>query len=178
MPRLFESSAVFCLDTAEFRVGVQLLANDIAASAPDIVIGIARGGVALAISLAAHLCRPVLTVSARHNSDDRIRQQASGIVQVDLTAIRHLDPGLRLLVCDDIYGTGATIHAVSTALAEAVYPRRVRTVTLCRNEGAIDFPDLWLWNVRDWVVFPWEQPPSSAALVRPLPHASHLRRKP
>lgn len=177
MPRLFESSTVFCLSAAEFRVGVQLLADELASSAPDMVIGVARGGVALAISLAARLSRPVLTVSARHNSDDGIRRHASGIVHVDLTALRHLDPGLRLLVCDDIYGTGATIHAVSTAVVEAVRPRRIRTVTLCRNEGAADFPDLWLWNVRDWVVFPWEQPPP-AVLMCPLPNACHLRRKP
>jgi uncharacterized protein len=177
MPRLFESSTVFCLDTAEFRAGVHLLAEDLAASAPDMVIGIARGGVALAVSLATHLCRPVLTVSARHNSDDGIRQHASGTVHVDLTAIRHVDPGLRLLVCDDIYGTGATIHTVSTALVDAVVPRSIRTVTLCRNDGATDFPDLWLWNVRDWVVFPWEQRPSTTAM-HPLPHAGHLRRKP
>jgi hypothetical protein len=32
----------------------------------------------------------------------------------------------------------------------------IRTVVLCRNVGTVQYPDLWLWTVDDWVGFPWE----------------------
>jgi uncharacterized protein len=170
MPRVFDSTAVLHLDEDTVQTGIEILAKALTATPPDVVIGIARGGRRLAHALAAHLRRPHVMVRASHNSGDTVRQQATGRVTLDVTAATNLEHGLRVLLCDDIVGTGATLAAVSAALDALIVPRQIQTVTLCRNEGATDHPDLWLWEVRDWVVFPWEPPPPASqtrALVPP-----------
>lgn len=177
MPRVFDSTGVLRLDEDTVRRGIEVLAEALVAAPPEVVIGIARGGTHLAHALAAHLRRPHVVVRASHNSGDAVRQQATGLVTLDVTAATHLDHGLRVLLCDDIYGTGATVRAVSTVLNAFIVPRQIRTVILCRNEGAGDHPDLWLWEVRDWVVFPWEPPPP-ASQTRTLPPPSYVRRRP
>lgn len=121
MPRPFESSTTSCLTEAEFHVKAHLLADGLAACAGPVVIGITRGGAAPASSLTADLCRPMPTASAHHNSDDGIRQQASGIVHADHTALRCVDLSLSPLIRDDIDSTGATIHALSTPLVDATW---------------------------------------------------------
>lgn len=177
MPRVFDSTGVLHLDEDTVQTGIEVLAEALAAAPPDVVIGVARGGTRLAHALAARLCRPHLVVRASHNPGDAVRQQATGLVTLDVTAATNFDHGLRVLLCDDIYGTGATVRAVSAALDTLIVPRQIRTVTLCRNEGASDHPDLWLWEVRDWVIFPWEPPPP-ASQTRMLPPPYHVRRRP
>lgn len=177
MARVFDSTRVLWLDEDTLHAGIEVLAATVAVAPPDVVIGVARGGTRLAHSLAARLCRPVVVVRASHNHDDAVRQQATGIVNLGVTAATDLDHGLRVLLCDDIYGTGATLRAVSAGLDALIVPRQIQTVTLCRNEGATDHPDLWLWDVRDWVVFSWEPPPPNNQ-TRTLPPLYHARRRP
>jgi uncharacterized protein len=171
MPRVFDSTGVLHLDEDTVQTGIGILTEALAATSPDVVIGIARGGARLAHALAAHLRRPHVMVRASHNPSDAVRQQATGRVTLDVTTATDLDHGLRVVLCDDISGTGATLAAVSAALDTLIVPRQIQTVTLCRNAGATDHPDLWLWEVRDWVVFPWEVLPPNGQ-TRPLapPH--------
>lgn len=177
MARVFDSTRVLRLDEDTLHAGIEVLAATLAVAPPDVVIGVARGATRLAHALAARLGRPVVMVRASHNHDDVVRQQATGIVNLDVTAATDLDHGLRVLLCDDICGTGATLQAVSAALDALIAPRQIQTVTLCRNEGATEHPDLWLWDVRDWVVFPWEPTPPTNQ-TRALPPPCHARRRP
>lgn len=177
MSRIFSTAGVLLLENEPFQVGVRVLADSVPAASVDVVIGIARGGVQLASLVASHLSRPHAVVSASHNTGDAIRQPASGLVRVDLESATMLDHGLRVLVCDDIYGTGATMAAVRGALDAAIVPRALLTATLCRNEGATGYPDRWLWDVRDWVVFPWE-PSVTAGEIGRLTAPSMARRHP
>jgi len=177
MPRVFDSTGVLHLDKATVQTGIEVLAEALVMAPPDVVIGVARGGTRLAHALATRLRRPHVVVRASHNRSDAVRQQATGLVNLDVTAATELDHGLRVLLCDDIYGTGATLAAVSAALDALIFPRQIQTVTLCRNEGATNHPDLWLWEVRHWVVFPWEPPPP-ASQTHPLPPPYYVRRRP
>jgi uncharacterized protein len=176
MPRVFDSTRVLHLEEDTVQTGIGILAKALAATPPEVVIGVSRGGRRLAHALAAHLRRPHVMVRASHNSGDTLRQQATGHVTLDVTTATNLEHGLRALLCDDISGTGATLAAVSAALNALIVPRQIQTVTLCRNEGATDHPDLWLWEVRDWVVFPWEPPPP-ARQTRALAPLYQVRRR-
>jgi hypoxanthine phosphoribosyltransferase len=80
-----------------------------------------------------------------------------------------LAPGIRVLVADDICGSGATLAAVTRRLADSIRPMAFTTCTLCRNEGSGRTPDLWVWDVRDWVAFPWEPTPAGETVPLPAP---------
>jgi len=179
MTRVFEQRRVWRMDPESFHAGVELLASAIAAQrAPHLIVGVGRGGVPLASALAAHLAAPMSTVTARHNLTDARSTPASGHVEVDRGDIAGvpLVPGAQVLVTDDICGSGATLAAVTRALAGRVHPVVFTTATLCCNEGSTRRPDLWLWDVADWVVFPWEA--SHGADTEPLPAPTSVRRSP
>ncbi|ASO21570.1 hypothetical protein FHR81_003214 [Actinoalloteichus hoggarensis] len=170
--RVFEHRRIWTLDTDTHAYACRRLA----AATRELgqistVIGIAHGGlfpsriIADALGLAAH------RITARHNATDAAFLPATGNVACDIStlpaALRTPD-GLAgtVLLVDDICGTGATLDAVTTALTPWTTPgTRLLTATLCRNLGATRVPDLYCWDVADWVAFPWEPAP---------PHDAHL----
>lgn len=164
--------------------GVRLLAEAIQTrlGPPTAVIGIANGGLPPARALAGLLTVPVYWVDARHNPTDAPYTQATGQVTHNLDPLTDALAGQqltgRVLLVDDICGTGATFDAVRQALAVHLVPTAtISTVALCRNAGATRNPDLWLWTVEDWVHFPWEAPlpPSSAVVDLAVPEQVHPR---
>jgi hypoxanthine phosphoribosyltransferase len=174
--RAFHHQVVWRLTEAAFQPAARLLAHagrerhgPIAA-----VVGIARGGRALAETTAAALGVPGYLISARHNPSDAIYQQATGVVEVDTTGLAAALAGDRLagrvLLVDDVCGSGATLVTVQAALAgHLAGDAGVVTAVLCRNTGAAIDPDLWLWDVSDWVIFPWDAAHPQASAVLPPP---------
>jgi uncharacterized protein len=160
MNRIFEHRRVWLLDQATFEAAAGLLAGAIIpiVGRIDAVVGIARGGCALAEALSAALAVPALTIRARHNPTDAAFSQGQGWVDLDPVEFHAPARGARLLVADDICGTGATLGTICGYLSTAASAAGVFTCTLCRNEGSRIRPDVWVWEVRDWVAFPWEQP--------------------
>lgn len=138
------------------------------------VIGIGNGGRAPALAISIQLGAPVSVITAKHNSDDAVGLPATGEVTCDLGVLSSQMPlqGPILLV-DDICGSGGTLSTVSAALQT---PENVIcTATLCRNAGAPEgLPDLYVWDVADWVVFPWERLPHRRALTL-LPPPKEVR---
>ncbi len=139
------------------------------------VIGIAEGGRTPAAAIAAHLDVPVRIVQARHNPTPAPYTQATGWVSCDVDGIPAGGLHGSVLLVDDICGTGATLAAVAGALATPGL--RLISCVLCLNAGALITPDLWVWEVRDWVVFPWEAVPNTplARVDLPIPTEVHLR---
>lgn len=179
MTRVFEHRRVWRLHQDRFDAGAALLADAVAARAvPHLVVGIARGGVPLASALAAKLAAPLAIVTARHNPTDAVRApgtDAVDAVEVDEGSIAAVpvSPGALVVVADDICGSATTLTAVTARLARRASPLAITTVTLCRNVGSARTPHLWLWDVADWVVFPWEAPVAGA---EPLPPVTEVRR--
>ncbi|MFC0037188.1 phosphoribosyltransferase [Actinomadura rayongensis] len=163
--RIFEGRRIWCVTAPAFVTAIRLIADAERAFEPDTVVGIRRGGAPPASALAELMDVPCAHVAARHNASDQIALPATGRVGVDIAGLRR--PAGRVLLVDDICGSGATLDAVGAALARALDPELVRTATLCRNVGATTSPDVWVWDVADWTVFPWEASPSVP--VQPLP---------
>ncbi len=77
---------------------------------------------------------------------------------------------MHILLIDDICGEGETLERVCQSIREFQNSKQILSVTLCRNAGSLFTPDAWVWTVRDWVIFPWEEcPPGIQAEPLPKP---------
>ncbi|WP_159944910.1 phosphoribosyltransferase [Nocardiopsis sp. FR6] len=154
----------------------RLLARSSVAADAQIVVAVARGGLWPAAVIAAHLRLPVVSVSAHHNTGEGVRLTATRRASVSCPVDLEFLAGDRALIVDDIYGTGATLRAVRDAVPHL---RSAPAVALCRNTGADGAPQAWVWDVADWVCFPWEDPPPATARSHPLsaPDTLHTSRR-
>lgn len=171
MARRFELRRVWRLGEDEMETGARLLARVAAErfGSFDVVIGIARGGTRPAALVGAALNATVATLTARHNVSDAVYSQGTGRVEVGTPDLPSAARQGRLLVVDDICGSGATLSAVLAVIRASSLDAELRTATLCLNSGSAVRPDLYLWIVSDWVVFPWDARP--AMPTEPLPKA-------
>jgi uncharacterized protein len=166
--RVFEGMRVWRLDDASFRLAARLIAGAERPHRPEAVIGIERGGRDLATVLSLDLGVPAVMVKARHNATDDVTAPATGSVTADPAALDRLPAAGRLLIADDISGSGLTLTVVRSLVAARYPAAAIRTAVLCRNAGSRHAPDTWVWDVADWVVFPWEEPPAGIT-TEPLP---------
>ena len=134
------------------------LADVIRASSfrPDILLGIARGGMFLATSLSYLLPNKSLyLINVEYYQGVELRAKAPVILPPEL------DPadvaGKRLLLVDDVADTGHTLKAVHDLCAEQVAD--VRTVTLYLKPHTVLRPDWWWRSTERWIDFPWSVPP-------------------
>ncbi|WP_190132990.1 phosphoribosyltransferase family protein [Streptomyces mashuensis] len=104
--------------------------------------------------------------------------QATGQVYLDgeQPSVNPIPRGARLLVVDDIAGSGATLRTVQTWLRARLQPAALRSAVLCRNRGTGTTPDTWGWDVADWVRFLWEGPLDQATEPLPTLTVLHHRR--
>jgi uncharacterized protein len=168
--RAFNHAFTWQMTASQATDAASALARAAASGGPvDAVIAIARGGTRPACDIAAALGAPVRTVQARHNQTDAPYEKATGLVSCDVTEAGPVRG--RVLIVDDICGTGATLAAVTSALQHFAAPGAVLiTATLCRNAGSSARPDLTVWNdLEEWVVFPWEASLLDGLPVRVLP---------
>ncbi|MFI5497117.1 phosphoribosyltransferase [Actinoplanes sp. NPDC051859] len=174
--RVFRHQLVWQLTDDVFQHAARLLVREAQHRHGPLsaVVGIAHGGLPLADLAADIIGVPHHAVAARHNPTDHAYEQATGHVHVDTSALAAALDGARLpgpvLLVDDICGSAATLDTVIPALQPFLEPHaQVITAVLCRNIGAARNPHLWVWDVSDWVIFPWETPPTTPASALPAP---------
>ncbi|MGI5337684.1 phosphoribosyltransferase [Streptomyces sp. CA-181903] len=175
--RVFERRRIWRLSDESFLHAAHLIAEAEEPHRPQTVIGIARGGTRLAETVAEHLGVDAVVVTARHNTSDTSVLPATGRVHLDgdQPSLSRVENGSRLLLVDDIAGSGATLRAVTDWLIDRLQPTILRTAVLCRNQGTDLTPDTWAWDVADWVRFPWED--GSGLVTEPLPALTVLQRR-
>lgn len=161
--RIFDSGGrvVLRIPAPAFAGAVDLLTEAARGQALDVVVGIARGGMRPAAEIASRLGLPLVAIRARHNANEKAWNPPSGAVTVSPPSAP-LPRLARALVVDDIWGSGETARSVVSSLEVDVRPY---FVALCRNDGAAGWPDAWVWSVRDWVCFPWEESPPDCTMI-------------
>lgn len=110
---------------------------------PDIVIGLARGGVV-----------PALLVSHYFDCECYIRNKEETLFDIEF-------PQKSILVIDDINDSGSTLTTVNQELYQELELRDIRYATLINNESSaftVDFSgnNFNRFEQSDWFVFPWE----------------------
>ena len=124
----------------EFDNAVSELTNQVIRDdKPDIIVGIARGGLPLAVTLSHQLNVPLVVPTYGHSyamiSDKNI------------------------LIVDDISDTGQEMRQ-QLLHADQFGCKNVRTLVLIEREGTIQ-PTTYKWKYiskdEGWIVFPWER---------------------
>ncbi|WP_084965366.1 phosphoribosyltransferase family protein [Thermoactinospora rubra] len=174
MRHAFTRQRLWRLTPDAFQAATRLLARAARDHLGEVrlVVGVGTGGSLPAYAIGTQVDARVVIVTAKHDT--------SGEIACDLGSLQALSRVEPLtgpfLVVGDICGSGATLAAVTAALRSLAEPRSmIRTAALCRHTDAEDgVPDLYVWDVADWVVFPWEYPPAKQP-TSPLPLPMQVR---
>lgn len=141
------------IDWEEYGRLTETLANRIISSSLqfDLVIGIARGGIPLAMVLADRLGVKLDIVNVKSYIGINMRK-APTIVSTLTENIA----GKRILLVDDLVDNGDTMQTVISYLMKQG-PADVKTAVLFKKPWSRTEPDFYLELVESWIVFPWER---------------------
>jgi uncharacterized protein len=148
------------LTWADVGVAVEALAQQVVDSAyrPDVVLSVARGGMAVGMALAY-----ALDVAETTTIDVRPRL---GPTRAPLPDATHGLHGRRVLIVDDVADTGQTLRRVLDVCGDRVAD--ARTAVVVEKQRSVVLPDYAWWRVDAWVELPWSTP-------APAPAARRLR---
>jgi hypoxanthine phosphoribosyltransferase len=141
------------LSWAQYGELVTRLADEVDASGEkfDLVIGIARGGLPVAMVVADRLGSKVDFINVKSYTDvgERVKPKI-------LTTIVERISDKRVLVVDDLVDGGETMETVTGYFA-LDKPRLMKTAVLFTKPWSTFVPDFSLQTVDTWVVFPYER---------------------
>lgn len=166
-PRRFIEEAELIEDA--FRLGVQIFESGFR---PNFIVGLWRGGSSVGIYVQE--CLQTLGVATDHialrtsyrGMHDYDAMVASPDAKIRVHGTHYLLDNLnhddRLLIVDDVFGTGYSVAAVLRRLNEQLkrnMPRDTRVATLYQRPSANQTgtrPDFCLHSSEEWLVFPYE----------------------
>jgi uncharacterized protein len=179
MNRTFDRSKVWQLNWSTYNQAMSILSALVSEKLHvGLVVGIARGGSRPAVEIASALGVGWIEISAQRNRSDEIYSAASDHLSVNLENLLSFSSVPNILLVDDICGSGGTIEAVLDVIYAHWKDIDITTLTLCRNQGSTFIPDIYIWEVRDWVVFPWESLPEYVITeLLPYPNSADIKWK-
>jgi hypoxanthine phosphoribosyltransferase len=116
----------------------------------DLVIGVARGGIPVAMVVSDHLGVKIDFINVK--SYNGIAQRGSPRI---LSTVTENIRGKKVLVVDDLVDQGDTMETIEQHLFEQG-PTLVETAVLFKKPWCMMEPDYYLEIVDRWVVFPFE----------------------
>jgi hypoxanthine phosphoribosyltransferase len=123
---------------------------------PDLVLAIARGGLALAMGLGYALgVKNISVVNVEFYTG--VDQRLDVPIMLPPTPQAVELSGLRVLIADDVADTGRTLELVQAFCAEHV--AQSRTVVIYEKPQSVIKPDYTWRRTRAWIDFPWSTLP-------------------
>jgi hypoxanthine phosphoribosyltransferase len=116
----------------------------------DLVVGIARGGIPVAMVVSDHLNVKIDFVNVKSYND--IGKRAPPRI---LSTLTEAIEGKDVLLVDDLVDQGDTLALMKKFLGDQK-PRTLETAVMFRKPWSRTEPDYYLENVSEWVVFPFE----------------------
>jgi hypoxanthine phosphoribosyltransferase len=140
------------IDWAAYGNLVSALAEKVRGGATkfDLVIGIARGGVPVAMVISDELGVRLDIVNVK--SYTGIAERTNPKIVSTLT---EQVKGKNVLVVDDLIDEGDTMKTVLAFLRKEK-PKELATAVIFKKPWSETEPDFYLETVGEWVVFPWE----------------------
>ncbi len=119
---------------------------------PEVIIGIARGGLTLSHALAEGMdIREVQTLRTELYDKSCKRDMLSIFGECSLDGIS------RVLVVDDISDSGDTLKAIMGHLNSKFSDVEFKSATLFYKKTSIYEPNYWINEANDWIDFFWER---------------------
>ena len=119
---------------------------------PQTIVGIARGGLTLAHSMAEGLdIREVQTLRTELYDKTCKRDELSIFGSCEFRDIK------RVLVVDDISDSGETLVAIMQHLEDKYSDVEFKSATLFYKETSVYEPHFWINKADDWIDFFWER---------------------
>lgn len=116
----------------------------------DLIIGIARGGIPVAMVVSDHLDVKLDIINVK--SYNGIAERGPPRI---LTTLTEAVKGKNVLLVDDLVDEGETMTTVSNYL-QSQGPSLLKTAVLFKKPWSKREPDYFLEVVDKWIVFPWE----------------------
>jgi hypoxanthine phosphoribosyltransferase len=116
----------------------------------DLVVGIARGGIPVAMVVSDHLDVRIDFINVKSYSD--IGKRTPPRILSTLTASVE---GKDILLVDDLVDQGDTMDYLKRYLIEQK-PKSLETAVLFKKPWSKTEPDYFLETVSEWIVFPFE----------------------
>lgn len=149
-----ENSIDIVLDWETFGQAGKDLAEQVLKSGykPEIILGIARGGLFLAGSLGYALeLKNLFIMNVEYYTGENKRLEMPIVLPpyLELTDIEDS----KVLIADDVADTGHTLELVKNHCKGKV--AEVKTAVLYKKPGSSSNPDFVWQNVDGWIHFPW-----------------------
>lgn len=118
---------------------------------PDVIVGIARGGLIPAVRLSHLLGDKMLRIiHVKYYKGVNLRREEPEL----LADVGKLEG--KVLVVDDVADTGTTLEFVVRHLKERG-AKEVRIATIAWKPHSRIKPDFYIFETDKWIVFPWEE---------------------
>ncbi|MFZ6026555.1 MAG: phosphoribosyltransferase [Chloroflexota bacterium] len=164
-------SGVQSISWDDFAKLVAHLSEQVAALQPEIIVGIARGGLFPATSVACSLRRELYPLRVTRRLNDQV------IHNIPVWRVP-LSPdviGKSIVVIDEIADTGQTLSIVA-AEARRLGAAQVFTASLVRHTWSTPIPDACPLVTDELVIFPWDQQVWTDGQWQPHPEIAAARR--
>jgi len=136
----------------DFKNDTNKLLQQIKAFEPEMIVGIARGGLTLSHALAEGLdIRKLQTIRTELYDKQLKREKITIFGECNFEMIQ------KVLVVDDIADSGETLHAVMEYLNKEFQDVEFKTATLFYKQTSIYEPNFWINEADDWIDFFWER---------------------
>ncbi len=136
----------------DFRIDTNRLLSLTVEFKPQVIVGIARGGLTLSHALAEGMdIREVQTLRTELYDKSSKRDMLSIFGECSFNDIS------RVLVVDDIADSGDTLKAVMSHLESKYANIEFKSATLFYKKTSIYKPHFWINEADDWIDFFWER---------------------
>ena len=132
---------------------------------PDIIVGIARGGLVPARILADLLETPQLVFMQIEFYVDLNQTKSEPTLKQPLTANV---AGKKVLLVDDIADTGESLKLAQTHL-QTQGTNQIKTATLYQKPQSKTTPDFYEKQTSNWIVFPWDTKETLRKIIQKNP---------
>jgi len=136
----------------EFKKDTNLLIRKVEDFRPQSIVGIARGGLTLAHSMAEGLdVRDVQTIRTELYDETCKREELRVFGTCEFGDVK------RVLVVDDISDSGETFDSIMKGLSERHGEIEFRSCALFYKKTSKYEPHFWINEANDWIDFFWER---------------------